>query len=213
MSILDRSRPGHRCQESYGSLLTGGRRYSLRAPRLRDYAGWRDVRLRHADILAPAFGSSERAWADESSAERWFEWVSLLRSRGARHDGVSIAVLVQHRNGGERVIGEFGVCGVDPFSRTGEFYAWAVAGDPAIVRWAAATMVRNAFGAPHRLPRVVGPIAVDNPGPAGALHTMGWSRRGLRRVLREYDARPTDHEIWVLDNDAETRASLERMAR
>lgn len=195
----------------YAELASGARRYSLRPPRAGDYASWRDVRLEHARVLAPAFGSSQRRWEQESTPEAWIERIAELRA-AARHDTALPAVVVEHVAGGERVIGELGVCAVDPLTRTGEFYAWAVAGDPVVVPWAASVLVLESFDGPLQLRRVVAPVAVDNPGPSRALRRMGWTLAAERAAYREYDERPATHGIWVLENELEVRRALEAVA-
>lgn len=192
--------------------LAGGRRYALRTPVLADFATWREVRLRHAARLAPAFGSSEHEWAVDSSPEAWAEWLTSMRSAAFRGAALP-AVVVEQADSGERVVGELGVCAVDPITRTGEFYAWSVAQDPTVVPWAASNLVLRAFDAPLHLDRVVAPVAEVNPGPSRALHRMGWARKAVRRALRTYDGAPEDHGIWVLENEPAVRRALEGLAR
>ncbi len=188
-------------------LEDDGRRYALRPPRLTDYAGWRDIRLAHADLLAPAFGTSQRGWEQDCAPGQWIEWCTMLR-RSTRNLSALAAVAVEHTDRGERVIGELGVCGVDPVTRSGEFYAWLVAGNPRVLPWGVSTMVLHAFAGPMALRRVLAPVAVVNPGPLRTIKRTGWTHRAVRRVLREYDEQPADHDIWSLENDPATRRAL-----
>ncbi|WP_461167741.1 GNAT family N-acetyltransferase [Tsukamurella serpentis] len=177
-----------------------------------DYSTWRDARLDNREHLAPAFGSSERDWAAQSSPQAWVEWLGAMRD-GARAGTALPSVVVEQREGAERVVGSMGICAVDPVTRSGEFFAWCIAEDPSVVPWAASNLVLRAFTGPLELERVVGPVAMVNPAPGRALHRMGWTRRAGRRALRVYDGAPADHDLWVLENDPAVRDALAAVAR
>lgn len=190
-----------------------GTEYRVRSARIGDFASWRAVRMANERRLAPAFGSAGRTWAEENTATSWVEWITALLRARRRREALPM-VISEHRPGRDaRIVGEIGVCGIDPTTRSGELYAWAAEVPPAVVPWAVAQLIAAAFAPPYRMDRVVAPIACGNPGPRQALEALGFTHRARRHELRDYDGAPTDHDIWAMENTTAVRASMDRAER
>lgn len=109
------------------------------------------------------------------------------------------------------MVGEVGICAVDPVTATGEISVWSVARPASVVPWAASAIVLAGFDL-LGLARVVAPVAVVNRGPLRALGRMDWVRAANRRSLREYEGVPREHGIWVLENTPAVRRRLVGLA-
>lgn len=184
--------------------------YALRPPRLGDFSTWRDARITHAPLLAPAFGSSASQWSVDSTPEAFLQ--ALWRSRAAARAARGLpGIVTELHPGGERVVGEFSVCAVDPVTATGELSVWSVASPASLVPWAASTVVLAGFEL-LGLNRVIAPVALANRGPLRALGRMEWVHAANRLALREYQGVPHEHGVWVLENTPEVCRRLEGLA-
>lgn len=211
VSILNRRERRTPARLPGASCAVDGHRYALRPPRLEDFPTWRDARIAHASRLAPAFGTSELQWAVDSSPEAWLEAFWRSRSAARRSRALPGIVTEMHSESRERVVGEVGICAVDPVTATGEMSVWSVARPAAVVPWAASAVVLAGFDL-LGLDRVIAPVAVVNAGPLRALGRMNWVRAASRSALREYEGVPREHGIWVLENTREVRGRLEGLA-
>jgi RimJ/RimL family protein N-acetyltransferase len=185
----------------------------LRPPRLRDAASWRRTRLANQRQLESAFPAQGPDWAAEQDELTWLE--RCLRLNVAARRGLAYpAVLVDVTAGNDpTVVGEIGIDAVDARTRTGELSAWTSTAVPSgrVVRWAVAEVLLRAFTAPAPLLRVVAPASTSNPGPEASLRALGFENELTLTDHRNYGGGPADHRIFVLHNNADTRAALQVM--
>lgn len=189
-----------------------GREFELRRVRLTDYASWRTIRLANERRLAPAFKRPDRTWEECHSPMAWVEWFADTAVGSLRRTRYAL-VIVEHAAGKpSRVVGEVGLCGVDPVTRAGELSAWVSDSPGTLVPWGLANVIDRVFAPEYGLERIVAPGVETKGRPAHLVAALGMERIGTRRDFRIFNGEPTDHMMCVLENTPEVRASMRALA-
>ncbi|MBJ8340472.1 GNAT family N-acetyltransferase [Antrihabitans sp. YC3-6] len=207
------ARSAHGWDTPIGPVSLDGISYSLRVPRIDDAGLWRAARSAERDRLLPAFGRTDLSWEEAHAPVIWVE--SWMRMRSAAKRGEAIFfVVIETISEVATIVGEVAVAGIDPNSGSGELSIWVSRRATAeVAKWAIAETVLRAFDAPYRIPRVIGPIAVSNRAPARLAESMGFVELAQRRALRVYNGEPTDHALWVFDNNERNRTRMRNVVK
>lgn len=142
----------------------------------------------------------------ESSPITWVE--HFIEQRRAVRAGLRVPFLATWVDG--RVIGEVNFH-LDPTTGSAEISLWFARGTSRdVTTWIAASSLFRLYQLPARVPRVMAPIAVGNPGPRRLLAHWGFTERAVSRELRPFDGKRVDHDIWWSDRQSDQLADLAR---
>lgn len=178
-----------------GPLRSGEHLVTLRPPRLTDGPAWRATCLDEQDRLEQSFGEPGRSWDDTVSLTSWAHRV--VSQRAAARAGRLVPYVVADQDG--TILGEIAFA-MDPRTGVAELSLWLSKRTPKTVRsWTFAMSLVRIFSLPHRIDRIVAPVATTNPGPVPMFQLLGFTRQGTARQLRHHGTGPADHDIWWLD--------------
>ncbi|MGJ9423786.1 GNAT family N-acetyltransferase [Aeromicrobium sp. CF3.5] len=181
-----------------GPVRIGDDLIFLRQARWSDGPAWVATRRRDGQRMRNVFG--------ETSLTTWVE--HLVEQRRAVRAGLRVPLLATHVDG--RVLGEVNFH-LDPTTGSAEISFWFARGTSRdVTAWVTASSLLRLYQLPARVPRVMAPIAANNPGPRRLLAHWGFTERAVSRELRPYDGVPVDHDIWWLERDADQLADLAR---
>ncbi len=179
----------------------------LRTPRLSDGASWRETNLRYEKRLAPAFGHTDMTWLAAHSPYMWIHtWKQALSDTAQGW----VSCLLVHLDGGrEHVVGHLAMAGRHPRTGGTEVSTWTAGVPHTVTMWAQASLIIAGFEANPNVPHAVAPLAVQNVPVQRLAQAVGWSKLQTCRLLRTYDGKPTDHQIWFQGNTPENLAALQ----
>ncbi len=192
---------------SLGPVEIDGMTVMLRAPRLSDGASWRETSLRYEKRLAPAFGHTDMTWSAAHSPYMWIHtWKQALSDAAQGW----VSCLLVHLDGGrEHVVGHLAMAGRHPRTGGTEVSTWTAGVPHTVTMWAQASLIIAGFEANPHVPHAVAPLAVQNVPVQRLAQAVGWSKLQTCRLLRTYDGKPTDHQIWFQSNTPENVAALQ----
>ena len=196
----------------FGPVEIDGRLLLMRQPRFSDYASWNTARRFADSHISAAFADSSdgKGWLVNNSSRTWVERCARLRRAARRGRAAPFVVVEVDADGSESVLGEFGIDAVDDWTWVGEASAWLspIEKSSGVALWAAASMLLAGFTLPRSYSTVIGPVAVGNRSAARLSAAVGMTVIARSRVLRMYGGRPTDHDIWAMENTPESRKRL-----
>ncbi|WP_139360857.1 GNAT family N-acetyltransferase [Mycobacterium sp. D16R24] len=190
-----------------GPVEIDGMTVMLRTPRLSDGASWRETNLRYEKRLAPAFGHTDMTWLAAHSPYMWIHtWKQALSDTAQGW----VSCLLVHLDGGrEHVVGHLAMAGRHPRTGGTEVSTWTAGVPHTVTMWAQASLIIAGFEANPNVPHAVAPLAVQNVPVQRLAQAVGWSKLQTCRLLRTYDGKPTDHQIWFQGNTPENLAALQ----
>ncbi|MGQ9409786.1 GNAT family N-acetyltransferase [Mycolicibacterium gilvum] len=165
----------------------------VRAPRFKDAAAWRDLRISDQERIEPFWAHSEQSWADRHRRRAWYRSRLAAFKHARRGDGVHTVIEVDGAFAGQ--------CDVwlDRERASAEVGLWLHS------RWAGtgvattmAELVLDLLFGQLGIERLTAPIAASNVATRQVAKRMGFQREGCMRSYMLTGQGRTDHELWAL---------------